>query len=89
VGVEGVNICNDGMWGGRMGKAVWRLLSLWSLCVFGYISVVVEEGICVKDCRGLGLCKVGTVGCSVGDKCKGGRGSLVTSWGRMGEEGEG
>jgi hypothetical protein len=48
---------------------------LWSLCVFGYI--VVEEGVCVRDCRGLGLCKVGIVVCSVGDKCEGGRGSLV------------
>jgi hypothetical protein len=46
--------------------------------VFGYISVVIEEGVCVRDCRGLGLCKVGIVGCLVGDECEEGRGSLVT-----------
>jgi hypothetical protein len=53
------------------------VLFLWSLFVFVYISVV-EEGICARDCRGLGLCNVGIVGCSVGYKCEGGRGSLVT-----------
>jgi hypothetical protein len=57
---------------------VLELLFLLSLCVFGYISVVVEEGVCVRDCRGLGLCKVGIVGCSVGDECEGRRSSLVT-----------
>jgi hypothetical protein len=35
---------------------------LWPLCVFGCISVVVVEGACVRDCMGLGLCTVGTVG---------------------------
>jgi hypothetical protein len=45
--------------------------------MFGYISVIVEEGVCVKDYRVLGLYKVGTVGCSVGDEYEGGRGSLV------------
>jgi hypothetical protein len=35
---------------------------LWPLCVWGYISVVVVEGVCVRDCRGLGLYTVGTVG---------------------------
>jgi hypothetical protein len=35
---------------------------LWPLCVFGYISVVVMEGACVRNCRGLGLCTVGIVG---------------------------
>jgi hypothetical protein len=30
--------------------------------VFGCISVVVLDGACVRDCRGLGLCTVGTVG---------------------------
>jgi hypothetical protein len=29
--------------------------------VFGCISVVVLEGACVRDCRGLVLCTVGTV----------------------------
>jgi hypothetical protein len=61
---------------------------LWSLCVFHCISVVVE-GAYVRDCRVLGFCKVGIVGWSVGDECVGGKGSLVTGWGRMGGEGEG
>jgi hypothetical protein len=58
-------------------------------CVFGYISVVVEEGVYVRDCRVWGLCKVGIVGWSAGGECKGGRGSLVTGWERMEGEGEG
>jgi hypothetical protein len=57
--------------------------------VFGCISVVVEEGACVRDCRVWGLCKVGIVGWSVGDEYEGGSGSLVTDWRRMGGEGEG
>jgi hypothetical protein len=57
-------------------KAVWGLLFLWSLCVFGCVSVAVEGCICVRDCRGLDLCKVGIVGFSVGDECEGGRSSL-------------
>jgi hypothetical protein len=61
-----------------VGKAVWGLQFLWSLCVFWYIFVVVEDGVCVRDCRGLALCKVGIVGCSVCDECDGRRGSLVT-----------
>jgi hypothetical protein len=52
------------------------------------ISVVVVEGASVRDCRCLGLCKVGIVSLSVGDECVGGRCSLVTGWGRMGGEGE-
>jgi hypothetical protein len=50
------------------------------------------EGVCVRDCKGLGFCKVHIVGCSVGDECEGGRCSLVTGWGerkgqvRAGEE---
>jgi hypothetical protein len=47
---------------GEWGKAVQGLLFLGSLCVFGSISVVVVEDACVRDCRGLGLCKVGIVG---------------------------
>jgi hypothetical protein len=35
---------------------------LWPLCVFGYISVVVVEGVCVRNCRGLGLSAFGRVG---------------------------
>jgi hypothetical protein len=37
----------------------------------------------------LGLCKVGIVGCSLGDECEGGSSSLVTGLGRVGGEGEG
>jgi hypothetical protein len=40
-----------------------ELLLLWSMCVFGYISVVVEEGDCVKDCMGLVMYKFDIVGC--------------------------
>jgi hypothetical protein len=68
---------------------VWGCWFLWVLCVFGCISVVVVQGACVRDCRGLGLCKVGIVGLSVGDECVGGRCYLVTGLGKMGEEGEG
>jgi hypothetical protein len=60
----------DGKWDQCVGKAVLGLLFLWSLCVFGYISFLVEEGVCVRDCRGLGLCKFGIVGFSVGDECE-------------------
>jgi hypothetical protein len=38
--------------------------------VFGCISVVVVEGACVRDCRGLGFCTVGTVGLSAGGDCR-------------------
>jgi hypothetical protein len=62
---------------------------LWALCVLGSFSVGVVEGACVRYCGGLGLYKVGIVGWSVGDECVGGRGSLVTGWGRMGAEGKG
>jgi hypothetical protein len=71
-----------------VGEAVWRLLFLWSFCVFVYISVIVEESVCVRDCRGLGLCQVSVVGCSVGDECEGCRDSLVIGEGRMGGEDE-
>jgi hypothetical protein len=40
--------------------------------VFECISVVVEESVCVRDCRGLALCKISIVGWSVGDECEGG-----------------
>jgi hypothetical protein len=56
--------------------------------MFGFISVVVE-GACVRDSRGMELCKVGIVGWSVGNECVGGRDSLMTGFGRMGREGEG
>jgi hypothetical protein len=44
------------------------------------ISVVVVEGTCIWDCRGLGLCLVGTIGYSVGGECVGGRGNVVTDY---------
>jgi hypothetical protein len=47
-----------GEWGKRYGDC-WVL---WPLCVFGCISVVVVEGACVRDCKGLELCTVDTVG---------------------------
>jgi hypothetical protein len=65
------------------------LLGLWPLCVFGCISVVVVGGICVRDCRGLELCAVGTVGQSAGGEYVGGMGSVVTDWWRMGGRGDG
>jgi hypothetical protein len=65
-----------------VGKAVWGLLFSWSLGI-------VEEGVCGRDCWGLGFCKVSTIGCLVGDECEGGRSSLVTVQERMGGEGEG
>jgi hypothetical protein len=57
-------------------------------CVFGCISVVVVEGACARDCKGLGMCNVGIVGWSVGDECVGWKGSLVTGWERMRGESE-
>jgi hypothetical protein len=41
--------------------------------VFGFISVVVVYSACVRDCRGLEVCKFGTVGLPAGDECVGGR----------------
>jgi hypothetical protein len=61
---------------------------LWPLCVLGYISVVVVEGVCVSNCRGLGLCAVGRVGWSAGSECVGERSSVVTGLGRLGGESE-
>jgi hypothetical protein len=55
--------------------------------VFGCISVVVQ-GVSVRDCRGLGLCTVGTVGQSTGGACVGEKGSVVTGQGRIGRRGE-
>jgi hypothetical protein len=52
-------------------------------CLYWCIFVVVVEGACVRNCRRLGLCKVGIFSLSVGDECVGGRGSLVTGWRRM------
>jgi hypothetical protein len=49
------------MGGGRV-KMYGGCWVLWPLCVFGYISVVVVQSVCVWDFRGLGLCAVGTAG---------------------------
>jgi hypothetical protein len=38
---------------GEWGKRNRDCCILWPLCVFGYISVVVVKGTCVRDCRGL------------------------------------
>jgi hypothetical protein len=52
---------------GEWGKQCRNCWVLWPLCVFGCISVVVEQGAFVRDCRGLGLCEVGIVGWSASD----------------------
>jgi hypothetical protein len=70
-------------------EAVWGLLVFLVLVCAECISVVVVEGICVRGCKALGLCKVGTVDWTVRDECIGRRGSLVMGWGRMGGECEG
>jgi hypothetical protein len=73
---------------GEWGKHCSDCWFLWSFCVFGCISVVVE-GAFVRNCRGMGLCKVGVVGWSVGDDYVGVTGTLVTGWRGVGREGEG
>jgi hypothetical protein len=45
-----------GEWGKQHGGCWFS----WSLCMFVFISVVVVEGACVRDCKGLGFCKVGS-----------------------------
>jgi hypothetical protein len=45
-----------------VGEEVWELLSLEPLCVFESSSGVVVEGACVRNCSGLWVCMVGTVG---------------------------
>jgi hypothetical protein len=54
----------------------------------GVFLLFVVEGVCVRDCKGLGLCKVSIVGRLAGDECEGGRGNLVTDGGRMRGKGE-
>jgi hypothetical protein len=49
-----------GSWVGEWGKQYGGCRVLWPLCVLGCISVLIVEGACVRDCRALGLCKVGT-----------------------------
>jgi hypothetical protein len=52
------------------------------VCVWVYFCCF-RRGFFFRDCRCLDLCKVGIVGWSVGDECEGGRGSLLSGWGRM------
>jgi hypothetical protein len=47
---------------GGVGKGLGRWGKNYGGCMFGCIYVIVEEGVCVRDCKGLGLCIVGTVG---------------------------
>jgi hypothetical protein len=52
--------------GGQKGVSGWEkryggCWILWPLCVLGCISAVVVEDACVRDCKGLGVCIVGTV----------------------------
>jgi hypothetical protein len=56
-------------------------------CLGDFCFVV--GGAFVRDCRELGLCKVGILGWSAGVECVGGRGILVTGLGRVGGESEG
>jgi hypothetical protein len=46
------------------------------------ISTIIVEGVCVTDCRGLGMCIVATVVSGEG------RSSVVTSWGSIGGGGK-
>jgi hypothetical protein len=57
--------------------------------LLGFVALVCVrvKGVCVRDCRGLGVCAVGRVGQSAGSEYVGGKGSVVTGWGRMGAEG--
>jgi hypothetical protein len=51
---------------GWLGEEVLGLLGFVALvCVYSIVVV----GACVRDCRGLGLCMVGTVGSSLGGDC--------------------
>jgi hypothetical protein len=64
--IEIWEICKGGTKKRRAGKRVvvreevWCCWVLWPLCLFGSISVAVVVGPCVRDCRGLRLCTVGT-----------------------------
>jgi hypothetical protein len=51
--------------------------------VFWCSSTVVVEDACVRDCRGLGVCMVDTIGYSVGGECVQGRSNVMTVWGRQ------
>jgi hypothetical protein len=45
---------------GWVGKKLWELLDFVAL-VHVWVYSVVVEGVCARNCRGLGLCTVGTV----------------------------
>jgi hypothetical protein len=65
-----------------------RLLDCMALvCVWMYLCCC-SGGCFCQDCSGLGLCIVSTVGLSVGGKCVGRRGGVVTGCGRIGWGGE-
>jgi hypothetical protein len=52
------------------------------VCVWVYFCCY-SGGCCVRDCRGLELCTLNTVGYLAGGEYIGGRGSMVTCWGRI------
>jgi hypothetical protein len=64
--------------GGWVGEEAWGCWVLCPLCMFGYISVIVVEGACIRNCRRLGLCTDGMVDYSVGGEHVRERGSVVT-----------
>jgi hypothetical protein len=47
------------MWVGKRYKGYW---DFWPFCVLGCISAMPVEGACVRGCRELEVCMVGTVG---------------------------
>jgi hypothetical protein len=77
----------SGKQGRWMGEYVWGLLGFVALVHVGCISVVVVEGVCVRDCRGSGLYTVG-IGQSAGGECVGGRGTVLIGWRHVGRETE-
>jgi hypothetical protein len=51
-----------------VGDAVKGLL-VFVVLVCPWVYFCCSRGACVRDCRGLGLCKAGIIGWSVGDEC--------------------
>jgi hypothetical protein len=45
-----------------VGQEKWGLLSFVVIVCVGCLSAVVVEGACVRDCRVLGVCIIGTLG---------------------------
>jgi hypothetical protein len=57
-GMEGEDRNGDGV----RGEEMWGLEGFRALmCVRVYSSVVIVEGAFVRDCRGIGVCRVGAV----------------------------